>query len=112
VAQLQSMLQRRSKVWICEVPVRASFETNTLGAATGFMAQAFSPVHVPRYWGRSVPSLHLRIHRSVFGDPRCDLAAGGQPKFDQYVRDVGLGCSLSDDKSFRDGLVAKTLREQ
>jgi hypothetical protein len=54
----------------------------------------------------------LRIRPSVFGDPRSDLAAGGEPKFGQYVCDVSLGRSLGDDKSFRDGFVAKTLREQ
>ena len=57
-------------------------------------------------------SLRQGIDSSLFGDPRRDLAAGGEPQFDQYVRDVGLGCSLGDDKSFGDGLVAQTLREQ
>ena len=57
--------------------------------------------------GMSLP----RIDASLFGDPRCDLAAGGEPQFDQDVRDVGLGCSLGDDQRFSDGLIAQALRE-
>src|SRR5271163_1906402 len=69
-----------------------------------------------RHWpitpAKACMPLRRRIVAVVFGDPGCDLAAGGEAEFDQYVRDVVLGCSLGDDQRFSDGLVAQTLREQ
>jgi hypothetical protein len=52
------------------------------------------------------------IGAALFGDPGCDLSAGGEPQFGQDVGDVGLGCSLGDDERLSDGLVAQALGEQ